>query len=107
MRYFEIMRLYAVRCNHDVLLMPINGLSNATSYTVLCHFSVQKHPPDYSYSACLILRLYFLGLLCLHQDGMTALMFASKLIDIALVDFLLTKGANTESSDKVCYAVSL
>ena len=36
-----------VRCSHDVLLMAINGLSNATNYTILCH---------YSYSACLILR---------------------------------------------------
>ena len=37
---------------------------------------------------------------------MTALMSASKLGDIAMVDFLLTKGANIESETKVCYAVS-
>ena len=101
------MRLYAVRCNHDVLLMPISGLSNATTYTVLCHFSVQKHPPDYSYSACLILCLYFLALICLHQNGMTDLMVASRLGHITMVDFLLTKGANTDAQDEVCYAVSL
>jgi hypothetical protein len=38
---------------------------------------------------------------------MTALIVASKLGDITLVDFLLTKGANIESPDKVCNAVSL
>ena len=38
---------------------------------------------------------------------MTALIVASKLGDITLVDLLLTKGANTESQTKVCYAVSL
>jgi ankyrin repeat protein len=38
---------------------------------------------------------------------MTALMSASKLGDISLVDFLLTKGANTESQTKVRYAVCL
>ena len=37
---------------------------------------------------------------------MTALMSASKLGDITLVDFLLTKGANTELQTKVCDAVS-
>jgi ankyrin repeat protein len=43
----------------------------------------------------------------LHQYGMTALMIASKLGDITLVDFLLTKGANTELQTKVRYAVCL
>ena len=38
---------------------------------------------------------------------MTALIVASKLGDITMVDFLLTKGANTESSDKVRYALTL
>jgi hypothetical protein len=38
---------------------------------------------------------------------MTALMRASGLGDITMVDFLLTKGANTESQTKVCYAVCL
>ena len=38
---------------------------------------------------------------------MTALMHASKLGDIALVDLLLTQGVNIESQTKVCYAVSL
>ena len=38
---------------------------------------------------------------------MTALSFASKLGDITLVDLLLTKGANIDARDKVCYAVSL
>ena len=37
---------------------------------------------------------------------MTALLFASKFGDITMVDLLLTKGANTESTDKVRYAVS-
>jgi ankyrin repeat protein len=68
---------------------------------------VQKHPPGYSYSACLILSLYFLGLIFLHQYGVTALMCASGLGDIPMVDFLLTKGANIASQTKVCYAVSL
>ena len=43
----------------------------------------------------------------MYQNGMTALMFASGLGDITMVDFLLTKGANIESHSKVCYAVSL
>ena len=34
-------------------------------------------------------------------------MSASKLGDITLVDLLLTKGANTDAQDEVCYAVSL
>ena len=38
---------------------------------------------------------------------MTALLFASKFGDITMVDLLLTKGANTESSDKVRYALTL
>ena len=38
---------------------------------------------------------------------MTALMFASGSGRIATVDFLLTRGANIESHDKVCYAVCL
>jgi hypothetical protein len=38
---------------------------------------------------------------------MTALMIASKLGDITLVDLLLTKRANTESQAKVRYASSL
>ena len=38
---------------------------------------------------------------------MTALKFASKIGDIAMVDLLLTKGANTELQTKVCYAVTL
>ena len=38
---------------------------------------------------------------------MTALMVASKVGDITLVDFILTKGADTELQSKVCYAVSL
>ena len=42
----------------------------------------------------------------MHQDGRTALQFASGRGDITLVDFLLTKGANTELQTKVCYAVS-
>jgi ankyrin repeat protein len=48
-----------------------------------------------------------LGLICLHQNGMTALLIASKLGDITMVDFLLTKGANIESQANVRYAVSL
>ena len=38
---------------------------------------------------------------------MTALIVASKLGDITMVDLLLTKGANTELQTKVCDAVSL
>ena len=38
---------------------------------------------------------------------MTALLFASSSGHITMVDLLLTKGANTESTDKVCYAVTL
>ena len=38
---------------------------------------------------------------------MTALMYASCYGRIATVDLLLTKGANIESHDKVCYAVCL
>ena len=38
---------------------------------------------------------------------MTALLFASKLGDVTMVDLLLTKGANTESPDKVRYALTL
>ena len=38
---------------------------------------------------------------------MTALMVASGLGRVAMVDFLLTKGANIESQTKVYYAVSL
>ena len=38
---------------------------------------------------------------------MTALLFASKLGDITMVDLLLTKGANTELQTEVRYAVSL
>jgi hypothetical protein len=38
---------------------------------------------------------------------MTALILASKLGDITMVDFLLAKGANIESQDRVRYAVSL
>ena len=38
---------------------------------------------------------------------MTALMLASRLGRIAAVDLLLTKGANIESHNKVCYAVCL
>ena len=38
---------------------------------------------------------------------MTALLFASKLGDITMVDLLLTKGANTDLLTKVRYAVSL
>ena len=38
---------------------------------------------------------------------MTALIVASKLGDITLVDLLLTKGANTELQTKVCYALTL
>jgi hypothetical protein len=38
---------------------------------------------------------------------MTALIFASKLGDITLVDFLMAKGANIESQTKVRYTVSL
>ena len=38
---------------------------------------------------------------------MTALLFASKLGDITLVDFLLTKGANIESQTNVRYALTL
>jgi ankyrin repeat protein len=38
---------------------------------------------------------------------MTALLFASKLGDITMVDLLLTKGANIESQANVRYAVSL
>ena len=38
---------------------------------------------------------------------MTALMYASKLGYIPMVDLLLTKGANIESQTTVCYAVSL
>ena len=105
MWYYEIMRLYAVRCNHDVLLMPINGFSNATTYTVLCHFSVKKHPPDYSYSACLILRLRlcsnFLGLICLHQDGMTALIFASGGGYHHVMDSLIQAGASINHESAV------
>ena len=43
----------------------------------------------------------------MYQDGMTALLVASKLGDITMVDLLLTKGANIESKTKVCYAVTL
>jgi hypothetical protein len=49
----------------------------------------------------------FLGLICLHQDGMTALLIASGRGDIPMVDLLLTKGANIASQTTVCYAVSL
>ena len=38
---------------------------------------------------------------------MTALLFASKLGDITMVDLLLTKGANTDLLTKVRYSVSL
>ena len=38
---------------------------------------------------------------------MTALMYASGLGHITTVDLLLTKGANIESQNKVCYALSL
>ena len=38
---------------------------------------------------------------------MTALMSASSSGHITLVDFLLTKGANTELQNKVRYAISL
>ena len=38
---------------------------------------------------------------------MTALKFASKIGDIAMVDFLLTKGANIESQAQVRYALTL
>ena len=38
---------------------------------------------------------------------MTALKFASKIGDIAMVDLLLTKGANIESQAQVRYAVPL
>jgi ankyrin repeat protein len=38
---------------------------------------------------------------------MTALLIASKLGDITMVDLLLTKGANIDSHGKVCFAVTL
>jgi hypothetical protein len=38
---------------------------------------------------------------------MTALIVASGLGRVATVDLLMTKGANTESQTKVCYAVCL
>ena len=38
---------------------------------------------------------------------MTALLFASKLGDITMVDLLLTKGANIDLQAKVRYSVSL
>ena len=43
----------------------------------------------------------------MYQNGMTALIVASKLGDITMVDLLLTKGANIESQTKVRSAVTL
>jgi ankyrin repeat protein len=43
----------------------------------------------------------FLGLICMHQDGMTALMWAVKGNHRRSVERLLDGGANTEIRDKV------
>ena len=43
----------------------------------------------------------------MHQNGMTALMFASVSGHITTVDFLLTNGAKMIFPDKVCNALCL
>ena len=43
----------------------------------------------------------------MHQDGVTALMCASASGHITIVNFLLTKGANIESQNRVRYALCL
>ena len=51
---------------------------------------------------CVCLLSDFLGLPCVHQSGMTALMWAVKGNCSRSVERLLDGGANTEIRDKVC-----
>ena len=55
---------------------------------------------------CVCLLSDFLGLPCVHQSGMTALMWAVKGNCSRSVERLLDGGANTEIRDKVCNAMS-
>jgi Ankyrin repeat len=62
-------------------------------------------------SCCVCLLSDFLGLTCVHQSGMTALMWAVKGNCSRSVGLLLDGGANTEIRDKVsnvmsCHAMS-
>ena len=54
---------------------------------------------------CLLLS-DFLGLTCVHQSGMTALMWAVKVNRSRSVELLLDGGANTEIRDMVCDVMS-
>jgi ankyrin repeat protein len=54
--------------------------------------------------SCLLLS-NFLGLTCVHQSGMTALMWAVKANCSRSVELLLDGGANTEICDKVYHVM--
>ena len=60
---------------------------------------------DSSLMLCLLLS-DFLGLTCVHQNGMTALMWAVKGNCSRSVELLLDGGANIEIRDKVCDVMS-
>jgi ankyrin repeat protein len=51
--------------------------------------------------SCVCLLSYYLELIFMDQDGVTALMLASGSGHITTVNFLLTKRANIELPDKV------
>ena len=104
MRNFRIMRhklICTLPCKYDVLLLTIDGLSNAMNNTVLCHFSVKSlYPitlsPLASYCDCVCVVSNFLGLICMYQDGMTALMLASRAGHHHVVDSLIQAGASVD-----------
>ena len=60
---------------------------------------------DSSLMLCLLLS-DFLGLTCVHQSGMTALMWAVQVNRSRSVQLVLDGGANTEIRDMVCDVMS-
>jgi Ankyrin repeat len=57
-------------------------------------------------SCCVCLLSDFLGLTCVHQSGMTALMWAVYSDCSRSVELLLDGGANTEIRDVVCIVMT-
>ena len=122
MRGFEIVRhILLLYCTlqswsrHSVILLLFSRILIAQRVLSLCGSFIwgisgclaYRHTDTTPASCCVCVLSYFLGLICLHQNGMTALMFASCYGSTATLDLLLTRGANIESHNKVWYAVCL
>jgi hypothetical protein len=86
----HVMSCHAISCNdrHEVRVWLVLLIRNGTS----------AHS-DTCFMVCLYTE--FLGLTCVHQDGMTALMWAVKGKCRRSVERLLDGGAITEIRDKV------